>query len=115
MSNLTGLAVGTQVMVFDSNFGSNRVRKAAVESVTRGGNYRLSGSKALWNDRGNVRGSDAYSHEWFELFDQEKWDKLAAENRERNDRYRLHQATDDFSKLSIDVVRALLAVIDASK
>jgi hypothetical protein len=115
MNNLTGLPVGTKVLIYDHNLGAIGARRAEIVAVTKGGNYKLSGSLDVWTTNGTVRGSASYLPAWFGLFDQEEWDRLEAENRECADRYRLRRASSDFNTMSIDVVRALLAVIDAAK
>jgi hypothetical protein len=110
MSNLSNLKVGDAVTIFDGDgFGIPGVSRSEVLEITKGGNFRLKGSDALWNDRGRQRGAGSWSHVYFEPFDQKTWDDLKARHQEKRDRNKL--VNTDFKNLPIETVHELLDVL----
>ena len=110
MSDLSNLKVGDAVTIFDGRgSGIPGITRSEVLEITKGGNFRLKGIDALWNDRGRQRGAGSWSRVYFEPFDQTVWDDLKAQHQERRDRVKL--TTTDFKNLPIGTVRKLLDVL----
>jgi len=111
MSNLSTLKVGDAVIIFDSSgFGLPGISRSEITEITKGGNFRIKGSDAVWNTQGRQRGAGAWSRVYFEPFDQTIWDDLKARHQERRDRKKMAEI--DFQNLPIDTVRKLLDVLE---
>jgi hypothetical protein len=115
MPNLEGLPVGTKVIIFSGWGGSthSEIYKSEITEVTKGGNYRLRGSESIWNTRGYKRGSNSYSSTYFDLFNQEVWDRICSDHLEKRDRRKLEGT--DFRKLAIEKVREILTILEQPK
>jgi len=111
MADLSGLKVGDPVVICTAGYGDapDKMERSEVVEVTKGGNYKLKGSTAVWNTKGNYRGQDPYSRMYFDRFNQEIWDGNVKQWREVRDRFRLKNL--DFGKLPIETVRKMLKVL----